>query len=66
MNRTRVAALLRELADELERDDAPESPRPKGRRRAQFVVPENDIEPDDVTAARADRLLRRAGVAPRG
>lgn len=62
MNRTRVAALLRELADELEGDEAP-APQPTRRptppRRPRPVA---QIEVDEMTRARARKVLRRAGV----
>lgn len=63
MNRRRVAALLRELADELEQEDAPKREPAPQRRQVQRPTPET--VPDEVTRARARRLLRRSGVAPR-
>lgn len=63
MNRRRVAALLRELADELEQDDDPPAERPRPRREVLAPKPETPV--DDVTRARARRLLRRTGVATR-
>lgn len=69
MNRTRVAALLRELADELEGDAAtpaapPEPalpPKPKKKSAPRLrLLPE--IEVDEVARAKARRMLRRAGV----
>lgn len=63
MNAARVAALLRELADELERDEAQPAPQPARRApppRRPRPVPEMQI--DEVTRAKARRVLRRAGV----
>ena len=63
VNPSRIAALLRELADELERDDAPanDAPRPK-RRRARsvsLVRPTGKYEPTELDRARADALMKR-------
>lgn len=64
MNRARVASLLRELADELERDgteeDRPSRPRPKPKRRAPTLVAPPG-EADDLTKAKAARFLRQNG-----
>lgn len=69
MNLRRVAALLRELADEVERDDertpAPPPAKSRPRQRRSGERPEPEIHPDPVTLARVDRLLRKAGVPPR-
>ena len=58
MNRRRVAALLRELADELERDDA-EQPEPPPRPAR---IPRQ--KPGAEDHEKATRALRRAGVYP--
>ncbi len=63
MNRRRVAALLRELADELEQEDDPQPAPPRPRR--EVLAPKPEVNVDDVTRARARRLLRRTGVATR-
>lgn len=60
VNVRRVAALLRELADELEKE-APandEAPAPRVRRKLQKSTP--------LGVERAERALRRAGVYPPG
>ena len=62
MNHARVAALLRELADELERDQVPSSASTRPPRRSKQVAPSLP-EPDDVTKARARARLRRNGIA---
>ena len=63
MNPARVAALLRELADVLERDEAQPVPQPARRAtpsRRPHQVPQMQV--DEVTRARARKALRRAGV----
>jgi hypothetical protein len=62
VNRRRVAALLRELADEIERAEVP-SPaandtRPKYQRRVCKASPED--------VAQAAEVLKRRGVVPSG
>jgi hypothetical protein len=64
VNRRRVAALLRELADELEQEDDPR-PATTAKKPRHIPSPEPTIPIDDVARARARKLLRRAGVAPR-
>lgn len=61
VNRPRIAALLRELADELEREDAPanDAPRPRKRRTTPLVRPTGRATPSDLDIARADALLRK-------
>lgn len=62
MNRRRIAALLRELADEFERDDAPANdaapPVPRTRRTEPLPPPQ---PPTDVDVARARRALSKRG-----
>lgn len=62
MNTRRVAALLRELADEIERDDAPAAndAKPPTRRRATPPPPRSDIP--ETAKAEAQRALRRLGL----
>lgn len=66
MNRARVAALLRELADELEREDVPtpaNDVRPRRRRaRPAIVVPEDAT---DLDMKRAIDVARRRGIVIR-
>ena len=67
MNTRRVAALLRELADELERDDAApanDTPKPK-RRRAPQRVPSPAPEASELDIERARAAARRAGILVR-
>ena len=64
MDRARVAALLRELADAIEDKDVPEAapsrPRAKRVRRApELVRPEGTARPSIAT--KADRILRDRG-----
>lgn len=64
MNPARVAALLRELADELEGTEAPAESKPTHRRRKAPPLPiAPSGEVDDVSRARARRLLRGKGLA---
>ncbi len=74
MNCPRIAALLRELADELERggagDAAPDPDRapvpPKKsepRRRRGPVMPRPNQEPTELQRAKARENLRRRGIA---
>jgi hypothetical protein len=63
VNRPRIAALLRELADELERDDAPANDAPKAkrprRRSVPLVKPTGRGNPSELDMARADALIRK-------
>lgn len=65
MNLTRIAELLRELADEVERSDQPVETVPSERksrpRRRLRRYPQPDREPTDIDVARARRLLRERG-----
>jgi hypothetical protein len=68
VNPRRVAALLRELADELDgraENDAPTSPPapagPAPARRTPIHRPPPAAKPDDITAARAARALKKLG-----
>lgn len=56
MNVKRIASLLRELADELERPEPTKKPR-----RKTVVAPTVDVSPE--AEARARRALRKQGVA---
>ena len=56
----RIAALLRELADELEATDAPDiKPRRRRARSVPLVKPTGRCEPTDLDRARADALIRK-------
>ena len=62
MNARRVAALLRELADEIERDDA----RPANDTKARRVHrPEADPDASDLDVEKAAQALRRRGISVR-
>lgn len=65
MNRARVAALLRELAEAVESDDVPEEApsqsRVKNARRPRTLVRPPGEAPPDV-AGRAARILRDRGL----
>ena len=68
MNRTRVAAALRELADALEADgdvveDRPSRPRRRARTIKMPVRPAMQV--DELAAARAEQALRRRGFVGR-
>lgn len=67
MNRARVAALLRELADEIDAsgDDVPAPPKSKPRRKPARVrvVPSPKFEPAPIDRAAAQKLIRRQGLA---
>lgn len=66
MNRRRIAALLRELADEIEQVDEEDLVRhPPAPPRRTVRRPTPDREVDDIARARARKLLQRSGVAPR-
>lgn len=59
-----AVALVRELLDEMAVEEPKPTPAPPpGPRRVPRPVPE--IPVDDIARAKARRLLRRAGVAPR-
>lgn len=62
MNVRRVAALLRELADEIERDAAPEEPLPPRARRREVRPPPPRPVPETVQA-QAERAIRKLGWA---
>lgn len=63
MNVRRVAALLRELADELDRDALPDEPVPaRARRREVRPPPPNTGGVPDTVRAEAQRNLRRLGL----
>ena len=61
MNRARVAALLRELADEIEDDDADvvDKPRANSRRPRGLTRPARKVS--DLAAAKAARALKERG-----
>lgn len=59
MNRARVAALLRELADEIEAYDAPPAPKSKPRRSRTMTRPDGEAAP--AVAGQAARILRERG-----
>lgn len=62
MNRARVAALLRELADEFDSEDetvAPPAPKSKPRRRRTMTRPAGEADP--AVAGQAARILRDRG-----
>jgi hypothetical protein len=68
VNTARVAALLRELADELDGPagyeaprPAPPPPEPARHRRLPIQRPPPAVKPDEITAARARRGLRKIG-----
>lgn len=67
MNRARVAALLRELADAIEEDDVPEAEgsRPRAKRpvqrRPRLPVVSGNVQVSDVDRAAARAHLRRTG-----
>lgn len=67
MNPARVAALLRELADELEGDVTPapasEESRPRRKRPRMRVVPQPKGTASPLDRAAARKALRREGLA---
>lgn len=79
MNVSRIAALMKELAEldaqrsEVERrlalaflePEPLEEQTPSLRPRGSTPRPEPEVTPDDLARTKARRLLRRAGVAPR-
>lgn len=69
MNRARVAALLRELADEFERGDAqPANDTPRVHKRAKQPrkrptrLPYKPPVPSDIDVAAVKRMARKAGI----
>lgn len=66
MNLARIAALLRELADELDGGGSARAPAPKApakkRRRRVVRPPEPPTQPTDIDRARARDAARRMGI----